>query len=101
MKKLLFQFDTDHYPSVFDTVVAYDGGADHVIGHAKLNPDNVRALVEGAILRQAIPAFSICRDTMVTSAPSSASMTAARCPTGPVPARITAFFPLKEPLLAN
>jgi hypothetical protein len=49
MKKLLFQFDTDHYPSVFDTVVAYDGGADHVIGHAKLNPDNVRALVEGAI----------------------------------------------------
>jgi hypothetical protein len=26
-----------------------DGGADHVIGHAKLNPDNVRALVEGAI----------------------------------------------------
>ncbi|MBW6452961.1 MAG: methylenetetrahydrofolate dehydrogenase, partial [Methyloprofundus sp.] len=49
MKKLLFQFDTDPYPSVFDTVVAYDGGADHVIGHGNLTPENVRALVEGAI----------------------------------------------------
>lgn len=49
MKKLLLQFDTDNYPSVFDTVVAYDGGADHVIGHAKLGADNVRSLVEGAI----------------------------------------------------
>ena len=25
MKKLLFLFDTDPYPSVFDTVVGYDG----------------------------------------------------------------------------
>jgi len=49
MKKLLFQFDTDNYPSVFDTVVAYDGGADQVIGHANLTADNVRSLVEGAI----------------------------------------------------
>jgi hypothetical protein len=32
MKKLLFQFDTDTHPSVFDSVVAYDGGADYVIG---------------------------------------------------------------------
>ncbi|MDF1583696.1 MAG: NADP-dependent methylenetetrahydromethanopterin/methylenetetrahydrofolate dehydrogenase [Methyloprofundus sp.] len=49
MKKLLFQFDTDTHPSVFDAVVAYDGGADHVIGHGNLTPENVRALVEGAI----------------------------------------------------
>src|SRR5512139_1283624 len=49
MKKLLFQFDTDSHPSVFDTVVAYDGGADHVIGHGGLKPDNIRSLVEGAI----------------------------------------------------
>ena len=28
MKKLLFLFDTDEMPSVFDTVVGYDGGAD-------------------------------------------------------------------------
>lgn len=53
MKKLLFQFDTDHYPSVFDTVVAYDGGAEHVIGHGGLTPENVRALVEGAIFTRA------------------------------------------------
>jgi methylenetetrahydrofolate/methylenetetrahydromethanopterin dehydrogenase (NADP+) len=49
MKKLLFQFDTDLHPSVFDTVVAYDGGADHVIGHAGLNPANVGPLVDGTI----------------------------------------------------
>jgi len=49
MKKLLFQFDTDTHPSVFDTVVAYDGGADHVIGHANLTPENIRPLVEGTI----------------------------------------------------
>ncbi|MGI9228737.1 MAG: NADP-dependent methylenetetrahydromethanopterin/methylenetetrahydrofolate dehydrogenase [Gammaproteobacteria bacterium] len=49
MKKLLFQLDTDPQPSVFDSVVAYDGGADHVIGHANVNPDNVTPLVEGAI----------------------------------------------------
>ncbi len=49
MKKLLFQLDTDAHPAVFDTVVAYDGGADHVIGHGNCAPDNVTPLVEGAI----------------------------------------------------
>jgi len=49
MKKLLFQFDTDLYPSVFDTVVAYDGGADRVTGYANITPDNVGALVDGTI----------------------------------------------------
>ena len=53
MKKLLFQFDTDTHPSVFDTVVGYDGGADHVIGHGGLMPGNVTALVEGAIFTRA------------------------------------------------
>ena len=53
MKKLLFQFDTDPYPSVFDTVVAYDGGADHVIGHGGLTPGNVGPLVEGTIFTRA------------------------------------------------
>ncbi|TPQ26065.1 NADP-dependent methylenetetrahydromethanopterin/methylenetetrahydrofolate dehydrogenase [Methylomonas koyamae] len=53
MKKLLFQFDTDAHPSVFDTVVAYDGGADHVIGHGSLTPDNVGALVDGTIFTRA------------------------------------------------
>ena len=31
-KKLLYQFDTDTTASVFDSVVAYDGGADQVTG---------------------------------------------------------------------
>lgn len=53
MKKLLFQFDTDVLPSSFDTVVAYDGGADHVIGHGGVTPDNVRSLVEGTIFTRA------------------------------------------------
>ena len=49
MKKLLFQFDTDHFPSTFDTVVAYDGGADQVISHGGLTAKNVSSLVEGTI----------------------------------------------------
>ena len=53
MKKLLFQFDTDYHASVFDTVVGYDGGADHVIGHGGLTPENITALVEGAIFTRA------------------------------------------------
>ncbi len=53
MKKLLFQFDTDAHPSVFDTVVAYDGGADHVICHGNLTPENIAPLVEGTIFTRA------------------------------------------------
>ena len=49
MKKLLFQLDTDTQPSVFDTVVAYDGGADQVIGYAGCVPDMIQSMVEGAI----------------------------------------------------
>lgn len=53
MKKLLFQFDTDIHPSSFDTVVAYDGGADHVVAHGGVTPENVKALVEGTIFTRA------------------------------------------------
>ncbi|SJM91085.1 Bifunctional protein MdtA (Includes: NADP-dependent methylenetetrahydromethanopterin dehydrogenase; Methylenetetrahydrofolate dehydrogenase) [Crenothrix polyspora] len=53
MKKLLFQFDTDNHPSSFDAVVAYDGGADHVIGYGGLTPDNIASLVEGTIFTRA------------------------------------------------
>jgi hypothetical protein len=49
MKKLLFLFDTDPMPSVFDTVVAYDGGADRVTGYGGVTPENVGALVDGTI----------------------------------------------------
>jgi hypothetical protein len=53
MKKLLFQFDTDAHPSVFDTVVAYDGGADHVTSYCGLTPENIGGLVDGAIFTRA------------------------------------------------
>jgi methylenetetrahydrofolate/methylenetetrahydromethanopterin dehydrogenase (NADP+) len=49
MKKLLYQFDTDPLPAVFDNVVGYDGGADHISAYGGVNPQNVGGLVEGAI----------------------------------------------------
>ncbi len=48
-KKLLFLLDTDPMPSVFDTVVGYDGGADHVIGYGGVTSENFGGLVDGAI----------------------------------------------------
>ena len=53
MKKLLYQFDTDTLPSVFDNVVGYDGGADHIAAYGGVNADNVGGLVEGAIFTRA------------------------------------------------
>jgi methylenetetrahydrofolate/methylenetetrahydromethanopterin dehydrogenase (NADP+) len=49
MKKLLYQFDTDTLPSVFDNVVGYDGGADHISAYGGVTAENVGGLVEGAI----------------------------------------------------
>jgi hypothetical protein len=49
MKKLLYQFDTDTLPSVFDNVVGYDGGADRISAYGGVNAENVGGLVEGAI----------------------------------------------------
>ena len=49
MKKLLFQLDTDPRPSTFDAVVAYDGGADHLISLSGVTPENCPAAVEGVI----------------------------------------------------
>jgi hypothetical protein len=49
MKKLLYQFDTDALPSVFDNVVGYDGGADRISAYGGVNAANVGGLVEGAI----------------------------------------------------
>lgn len=53
MKKLLFQLDTDPIANTFDTVVAYDGGADHVTPIAGLTPDNVGTMVDGAVFTRA------------------------------------------------
>ncbi len=49
VKKLLYQFDTDALPSVFDNVVGYDGGADHITAYGGVTAQNVGGLVEGAI----------------------------------------------------
>ncbi len=49
-------------------------------------------------------AFSPCsgfREVMVTWAPSLASRPAARWPTGPVPARISTFFPFRSPTVSS
>jgi hypothetical protein len=52
-KKLLYQFDTDTTASVFDSVVAFDGGADQVTGIGNVNPQNVLAMVDGCIYTRA------------------------------------------------
>src|SRR5262245_3538959 len=53
MKRLLYQFDTDPHAAVFDNVVAYDGGADHVTAYGGVTPASVGALVDGAIFTRA------------------------------------------------
>jgi hypothetical protein len=49
MRKLLLHLDTSPMASVFDRIVAYDGGADEVLSYAGVCVDNVRDLVHGAI----------------------------------------------------
>ncbi len=49
MRKLLVQLDSSPHPSVFDRVVAYDGGADEVMSYGGVTEDAVRDLVHGAI----------------------------------------------------
>ena len=49
MKKLLYQFDTDPLPAVFDNVVGYDGGADHITAYGGVAAANVGGLVDGAV----------------------------------------------------
>lgn len=49
MKKILFQLDTDPIPNTFDTVVAYDGGADHVSCRGNVKPSLVGTMVDGAV----------------------------------------------------
>ena len=49
MRKLLLQLDTSRHPSVFDRIVAFDGGADEVMSYGGVTTDTVRDLVHGAI----------------------------------------------------
>ena len=46
---ILIQLDTDAYPSVFDRVVAVDSGAAHTFCYGGVTPENVMAMVHGAI----------------------------------------------------
>lgn len=49
MRKLLLQLDSSRLPSVFDQVVAYDGGADDILSYGGVTPEDVRDLVHGCI----------------------------------------------------
>jgi methylenetetrahydrofolate/methylenetetrahydromethanopterin dehydrogenase (NADP+) len=49
MRKLLLQLDSSRHPSVFDQVVAYDGGADELMSYGGVTPEDVRDLVHGCI----------------------------------------------------
>lgn len=49
MKKILFQLDTDPVPNTFDTIVAYDGGADHVSCRGNIKPSTVGTMVDGVV----------------------------------------------------
>src|SRR2546428_7825319 len=49
MRKLLLQLDSSRLPSVFDRVVAYDGGADEVMSYGGITDADVRDLIHGCI----------------------------------------------------
>src|ERR1041385_6816461 len=49
MRKLLLQLDSSRLPSVFDRVVAYDGGAEEVMSYGGITEADVRDLIHGCI----------------------------------------------------
>ena len=49
MQNLLLQLDSSRLPSVFDQVVAYDGGADQIMSFGGVTPEDVRDLIHGCI----------------------------------------------------
>ncbi len=49
MRKLLLQLDSSRLPSVFDQIVAYDGGADAVLSYGGITETDVRDLIHGCI----------------------------------------------------
>ena len=48
-KRILIQLDCDPQPSTFDAVVAVDAGADALLRHGGVTPENVVPLVHGAM----------------------------------------------------
>ena len=55
MKKILIQLDTDKFASTFDSIVAYDAGADVVQSYGGVGPSNVRSLVLSVLFTRGIP----------------------------------------------
>jgi len=54
MKKILIQLDSDRVTSSFDTITAYDAGADQVLLYGGVMPDEVRGLVYGAMFTRGV-----------------------------------------------
>lgn len=52
--RILLQLDTDDQASVFDSVVAVDAGADHLLRHQGVTAGNARGLVHGAIFTRGL-----------------------------------------------
>ncbi|MCS7015416.1 MAG: NADP-dependent methylenetetrahydromethanopterin/methylenetetrahydrofolate dehydrogenase [Gemmatales bacterium] len=48
-RRILIQLDTDAHPSVFDSIVALDAGAEVLLRYGNVRPENVVPLVHGAI----------------------------------------------------
>jgi methylenetetrahydrofolate/methylenetetrahydromethanopterin dehydrogenase (NADP+) len=49
MKKVLIQLDTDHHPSAFDAIAAYDADVDVVMAYGDITAENLGDVVQGAI----------------------------------------------------
>ena len=49
MKKILLQLDVGPQPCSFDAIVAIDAGADILLRHGDVSPDNVVSLIHGAM----------------------------------------------------
>ena len=52
--KILVQLDSDAQPSVFDSVVAIDAGAEHLLRHGQVQIEQVRDLVYGAMFTRGV-----------------------------------------------
>src|SRR5262249_56571157 len=52
MKRMLLLLDSDPIPNVYDTIVGYDGGADHIVSYGGITPGNVGALIDGAVFKR-------------------------------------------------
>jgi methylenetetrahydrofolate/methylenetetrahydromethanopterin dehydrogenase (NADP+) len=55
MKRLLLLLDSDPMPNAYDTIVGYDGGADHIVSYGGITPNNVGALIDGAVFTRGGP----------------------------------------------